>query len=672
MTLLLIFLSFLLGIAFKKAYITIGIIVIFLFAKTILSKHKKISLVILGTFLLGIGISFLRIPSFQQSFAHEGIVCDAKDNYFLLLSRGEKYYCYEKDNKREIGDILIVKGEKEKLDFVTLESEFNFTEYLNNKGVYYSIENNGITVKFKTPIRLKSFRNWFLHKFNDDTRISINSILFSDHDDNELTSSISALHLSRLINAGGLYFNALIGGLVFLLEKKLKTKWAKAGALGVASFYLVLTFPRFSVIRLTVLYIAKWINEYLLKKKFSYLDLISIVGISFLIVDHHLAYQDSFILGFAIPIYLFLINNSFSRVKKWRKRALIIGLIYLFFIPFEIKFYRSINPLMSVYQFILSPLFILFFFLSVLCLYGLPIYGVVNFANGLLTRIIYPFTKLNIEIYAPQMNEIIVLIYYALLFAFIYYASIGFKPFKRVFLFEYLELLCLYFIPIKNAISSEVCFINVGQGDCCFIRHQNIAIFIDTGGLKYKDIAKNSLIPFLKKKQVYDIDLVITTHDDFDHNGALSSLKTNFKVKQVMTNLTFHPVSYGNLKFVNYNNHINGQSEDNEMSLVIGFNLGGKDYLITGDASKEVEANMMREYKNIPCDVLKVGHHGSKTSTSEEFIKWLKPKVGIISCGKDNRYGHPHNQVLKILKNNNVQIRRTDLEGTISYSYYFK
>ena len=136
--------------------------------------------------------------------------------------------------------------------------------------------------------------------------------------------------------------------------------------------------------------------------------------------------------------------------------------------------------------------------------------------------------------------------------------------------------------------------------------------------------------------------------------------------------MNFQPVTYGNLKFVNYNNHIKEGGEDNELSLVIGFNLGGKDYLITGDASKEVEANMMKEYKSVPCDILKVGHHGSKTSTSDAFIKWLKPEVGIISCGKDNRYGHPHSEVLTILKNNNVKIRRTDLEGTITYFYYFQ
>ena len=665
----LLFIGFLLGIVFQKSYVAIGIVLIILLIKCFFIKKKRLSLVILGSFLFGFGVSFIKI-SYPQKSSYSAIVYEVKDNYYLVNSIGEKYYCYEKEHQREIGDVLIIQGEKEKLDFVTLESEFDFTEYLNNKGVYSRLEIKSVTSKFNNPIRLKTFRNWFLKKYDENTRIGINAILFSDHDDNELTSAVSSLHLSRLINAGGLYFNALTGVLIYLLEKKLKPKWSKLLALGISSFYLVMCFPRFSIVRLTIFYLAKWINEYLLKKKFSYIELLSIVGITFLLIDYHLAYQDSFVLGFSIPIYLFLINNSFHHFKKWKKKLLTTLLIYLFFIPFELKFYHGVSPLLMIYQFILTPLFILLFFLGVLCLYGLPLYKVTNVYHGVLSKIVNPFSNIKIELHASSFNDGLVILYYVLLFALIYYASIGFKPIKRILTGGYITFLCLYFLPIKNYISEEVCFVNVGQGDCCFIRKKNTVIFIDTGGLKYKDLANNSLIPFLKKKRIYQIDLVITTHEDFDHNGALPSLVENFKVKQVMNNTTFHSVSYGNLSLKNYNNHIFDNGGDNEKSLVIGFNLGNKDYLITGDASKEIEHYMMNEYTNIPCDILKVGHHGSKTSTSDAFIKWLKPEVGIISCGKNNSYGHPNKEVIRILQNNNVQIRRTDLEGTITYLTY--
>ena len=176
MTLLLIFISFLLGIAFKKSFITIGIVFLFLLIKCCF-RHRKLSLVILGTFLLGTGISF--IPPFKQnSFVYVGIVYEVKDNYFLMTSRGEKLYCYEKETKREIGDILQIEGQTSELDFVTLESEFNFKNFLNNKGVYSELEIKNVNTKFSNPIRLKSFKRWFLNKFDENTRVSVNSILF--------------------------------------------------------------------------------------------------------------------------------------------------------------------------------------------------------------------------------------------------------------------------------------------------------------------------------------------------------------------------------------------------------------------------------------------------------------------------------------------------------------
>ena len=195
-------------------------------------------------------------------------------------------------------------------------------------------------------------------------------------------------------------------------------------------------------------------------------------------------------------------------------------------------------------------------------------------------------------------------------------------------------------------------------------------VFIDTGGLQYTDLARNNLIPYLKKKRIYKIDLVITTHNDYDHNGALASLISNFRVKRTMTNTNFEPVTIGSMTFTNYNNHMFDNAENNEKSLVIGFHLGEYDYLITGDAAIENEKKIMEEYSYIPCDILKIGHHGSKTSTSDAFVKWLNPSIGVISVGKNNRYGHPHKEVIRTLKNNGVTIRRTDLEGTITFSNY--
>ena len=671
MILFFIFICLLLGITLKSSYLSIGLtsalFFLFLFFKRKVGKGIIIYLLI---FLFGFGISFINITYPKDKTEYVGMVYQVKDNYFLFNSGGEKLYCYEKDHPYEIGDIIKIKGHKEDFDFTVLESGFDFEEYLINKGVLHSLVIKKEETKARTIFRFHSLKKKFLSHFNEDTRISVNAILFSDHDDNSLTNAVSDLHLSRLINAGGLYFHALLGTLSYLLGRKLKKKWASALALGLSSFYLLAAFPRFSLIRLTFIYIFKWVNEHVLKKRFTYLEILSLSAMFFLLMNHHLAMQDSFLLGFGIPLLIYFVNNSFSFFKGVKKKCLQFASIYLFFIPFELSYFHSLSPLSVIYQVILSPLFIVFFLMAFLSFHYVPIYKLINGYNTFLTWIVKPISKLKIEIYNPEFHPILILVYYLFLLALFYYASIRFKPIRRTLLVSLLLFLGIYSLPLKNTVSAEVSFINVGQGDCCLIREKNKVVFIDTGGLQYTDLARNNLIPYLKKKRIYKIDLVITTHNDYDHNGALASLISNFRVKRTMTNTNYEPVTIGSMTFINYNNHLFDNAEDNEKSLVIGFHLGEYDYLITGDAAIENEKKMMEEYSYIPCDILKVGHHGSKTSTSDAFVKWLNPSIGVISVGKNNRYGHPHKEVIRTLKNNGVTIRRTDLEGTITFSNY--
>ncbi len=161
--------------------------------------------------------------------------------------------------------------------------------------------------------------------------------------------------------------------------------------------------------------------------------------------------------------------------------------------------------------------------------------------------------------------------------------------------------------------------------------------------------------------------MLITTHDDFDHSGAAPSLIENFTVKEYIKDYQKFPLNVGGLILTNYNVYPELWSEENDESLVISFKVNNFNYLIMGDAPKKIETAIKKDNEYIPCDILKVGHHGSKTSTSEAWIKYLHPTVGIISCGKNNFYGHPHNEVLAVLKKYKVKIRRTDIESTITF-----
>ena len=622
----------------------------------------------MGLTIIGVGISYIKIDIKKESYS--GIVIDSHPNYFLILSGVEKLYSYNKNNEYEIGDYLKITGQKEELSFTTLESQFDFKDYLNKKGVYYSLKVKTIEVKFSNPIRIRNRREKFLSHFNDQTRNLIGALLFSDSEDDETINDAKELHIGRLINASGIFIYAYLHLFAFLLSYFIKDKKWKFLPIVILLPYLIFTFPRFAIIRIIFLEILRYINEIFLKKRFTGLNITGIGGFFFLLMDYHLGYQMSFIIGFTMPFFIKVIREAENYIKRRWKKLFELLLIYIFFIPFELKFYNGTNPLSMITNSLLSQLFVFVAVSSLLCFYGIPIYGVVNFFTKGLSNLLGWLAKASFQVNAPPFAGWMVFLFAFIFLAYCYYRSIGFIPIYRAIAAFFLVGLILYHLPVHNFISEEICFINVGQGDSCLIRKGTTSVLIDTGGLTYTDLAKETLIPFLRKKRIYNIDLVITSHNDFDHSGALDSLKENFYVKRVKTNNDIFPVSVGGLTFTNYNNHIAEYSDENDRSLVIGFSLMNKYFLMMGDAPIMVERNIIKEYPELDCDILKVGHHGSNTSTCKEFVQLVSPDTAIISAGVNNKYGHPHKSVLKILNDANVKIRRTDLEGTITYSNY--
>ena len=193
------------------------------------------------------------------------------------------------------------------------------------------------------------------------------------------------------------------------------------------------------------------------------------------------------------------------------------------------------------------------------------------------------------------------------------------------------------------------------------------------------------IIPLLKSKGIHHLDKLIFTHADADHIGSASEVIRNFKVKEIVIgtdseefyrdkdsiqialskNIPISRVTKGDSWYMAdaafYILHPYQKEEDaNESSIVLFAKIGGLTWLFTGDASESVEQELMRSFPKLQVDILKAGHHGSKTSSSKNFLEQIQPKVAVISVGKDNRYGHPHQQVLEVMKQLDIAIVRTD------------
>ena len=244
--------------------------------------------------------------------------------------------------------------------------------------------------------------------------------------------------------------------------------------------------------------------------------------------------------------------------------------------------------------------------------------------------------------------------------------------------------LCIKAKPLID-FNTYVYFLDVGQGDSSLIYSKHKVILIDTGGNDNIKVSDNT-IKFLKSTGKSKINYLVLTHGDYDHMGEAINLVKNFKVENVIFNCgKFNELEqelikvldkkkipyYSCIKEINIDNsklyflQTKEYDNENDNSNVIYIELDGYKFMFMGDSGIEKEKDILDKYNISDIDVLKVGHHGSKTSSDKKFIDEIKPKYSIISVGKNNRYGHPNKEVLDTL--NDSKIYRTDQDGSIMF-----
>ncbi|BAB81303.1 TPA: MBL fold metallo-hydrolase [Clostridium perfringens] len=234
-----------------------------------------------------------------------------------------------------------------------------------------------------------------------------------------------------------------------------------------------------------------------------------------------------------------------------------------------------------------------------------------------------------------------------------------------------------------------ISYMDVGQGDAAYIKVNGNDILIDAGPRSNS----KELLEQLKAKNIDDFELVIATHPHEDHIGGMVDVFKEYEVKAFYSpKITHTTKTYENLvkavkdeglktkelkggmvidlgegaKFEVFTPQKSEYEELNDYSPIMKLSFGDTSYLFTGDAEKLAEEEALAKYKtSLNSDVIKFGHHGSSSSSSNAFIEAVSPKYGIISCAKDNKYGHPHRETLDIIKKYNIKTFRTDTDGEI-------
>ncbi|MFA5687035.1 MAG: ComEC/Rec2 family competence protein [Bacilli bacterium] len=664
----LLLVSFLCGLWFLKLHWLIAIVFIILLLAFALYQFRKKGLFICLLFcLLGCGVSLIDKIEPLANETYQGFVTTSKENYFLFKVKGQTYYVYQKDHPYEGGDYLTILGRHNKIKMTSYESRFNFSSYLNDQGVFYEIKAQKITAHFLVPIRLKTYREKFLAKFDDNSRVLLDAFLFSTKNyDHELISLAGKLNLIYLFSLSSLYLRVLILGVEYLLHLKLSFKNTKIITFIFFLPLFIFSFIKISVRKICLLYILKYLNDYHFKKKWPYLSLLSFLAIGFLITNFHLAYQLSFLLSFGLSYLFIFLRNFFQKIHPKKRKYFYPLFLFIFLLPLHLSSSGELHIFQLFNQLFVFPFHLLYVSLGIISLYFLPLVKTLGFFSKMFLNLYTLFAKIDLKIITGSPSILFYLLFYFAYFLFVYLKEINYEKLATKVLLTLPLLIVVSSLPIHNLYEQAIYFINVGQGDAILIKNYEYHILIDTGGNLYFDMAEEVLIPFFKKKKILKLDYLITTHNDFDHNGAAPSLLENFSVKSYLTKkedfpLEIKQLTLENLNIINYDN-------DNDNSLVLYFKLMKKEWLLMGDASKVVEEDILNNFPLLNCNYLKIGHHGSNTSTSENFLKSLTPQEAIISCGLNNSYNHPHPDVINLLNKYDITIRRTDLEGTICYS----
>lgn len=650
-------------------------------------------------------ISILYIFIYSKLYIPQEI--KIKENYILKINnynidgnkltiefnnlRGTYYFETEEDlryfkSNYNLGDIIKVKGTLEVPNNNTIPNTFNYKKYLYHKKINYILkidnfsklkDNKNILLKIKNDI-LKRIENT---KHNNYLYAFI--LGKSSYIDNESYNNYKINGVTHLFALSGLHVS-LFSGIILLILNKLKLN-EKLSFIITSMFLIFFSFIASftpSILRATIFFILSSLN----KIYYTFIKPKNILFLTFSILifkNPFYIFDTGFILSFTITYFILLLNESIT-IKDNIKSILIISLLsFLSSLPIIINLSYEINIIGFINNILFIPLVTNIIFPFSIIVIIIP---KLSFILFILTNIMefiskYSSNLLNITMYFQRLNYFEIIIYYILLI-------VSIKKSKKVMFILFIFILILYIKPSFDK-DTYVYFIDVSQGDSALIvTKNNKSILVDTGGkLNYKNdnwkqknkefnLMASSIIPFFKSIGLKKIDYLLITHGDADHAGYSIELLNNYKVMNKYTNkgrknslekkinissLESKYLKIDDIEIYSLNDSI--YNNENKDSLVLLFKIYNYKFLFMADADKEVEKNIIEKYNLKNIDVLKVGHHGSKTSTDESFINEITPKYSLISVGKNNKFGHPNIETLNTLKKS--KILRTDELGTI-------
>ncbi|NLP51316.1 DNA internalization-related competence protein ComEC/Rec2 [Bacillus sp. RO1] len=605
---------------------------------------------------------------------------------------------------------------------------FNYKKYLYEQKIHWILSLNTLPQACispkKTPFltSMKQVRQQGINLINnyvDQPNASFMiSLIFGDRSsiNEDILDAYQQLGLVHLLAISGLHVGIITAATFYVgIRIGFSRQWMNLFLLLLLPLYVLLAGGAPSVMRAATM-TGVALALMLMKKKVFSIDTIGLACIFVLILSPYYLYHIGFQLSFSVSLSLLLASGSLHKVHNSVAQLFIVSIIAqvasLPLLLYHFYQFSLWSPLLNVifvpfYSLYVLPVSFLLFFILLLS----P-----DHVSLLVPFLSYPLKYMNS--FAVGMAEfpigtlvfgkpsILLMTAYGFSIVFFFYKWEVNKRRSAVIVL----ILCMVFHWNINFFNpfGKVVVLDIGQGDAIFIRlpFNKGKYLIDTGGSftfpkeewekRKREFHSGSdvLVPFLKAEGVRQLDKLILTHGDFDHTGNVESLWGEIGIEEVIVPKGFgageveqeimkeakrRGVSIG--MAVSNTGWKEGESSflylhptkyydsENEGSIVLFAVLGKKNWLFTGDIGEKGERDLLHDYPNLNVDVLKVGHHGSNTSSTAGFLDTISPDDAIISVGRNNRFGHPHQDVLDRLSQVDAKVYRTDLQGAILFDF---